>query len=263
MSDTLLATPAPSVLRDVIVLSWRGVRLSTRNVEALIMALALPVVLMLVFVFLLGGAIDTGGDRPYVQFALPGVLLICIGFGAGTTAVAVATDLATATIDRYRAMDARPAALVGGHVAATVLRSIASTLIVVAMAFALGYRSAAGALAWAAAAGVLLAYLIGLSWLCAMLGVVASSAETASGFTFLVSFLPYLSSAVVPIETMPGWLQPVARHQPLTPVIESLRGLLDGRHAATSTPAALAWCGAIVLVSVTLATVAYRRRFGR
>lgn len=239
----------------------RGMRLSLRNVDGLITSLALPVILMLVFVYLLGGAIATG-DR-YVDFVVPGVLLICAGFGAGTTAVSVAADLSTGVIDRFRSMGVRAGTLVGGHVGASVARNLVSTAIVIAVATAIGYRSDADVAHWAAAIGILLLFVLALSWCCAALGVLARSAEAANGFTFFISFLPYLSSAVVPIETMPRWLQGVARNQPVTPVIDSIRALLAGRSAGADPVRAVGWSLALIAGAVVLTSVLYRRRTAR
>jgi ABC-2 type transport system permease protein len=235
--------------------------LSRRTTDALVTALVLPVLLMVLFVVLFGGALDTG--TAYVQYVVPGVLLLSAGFGASTTAVAVSTDLAGGTVDRLRSLDVRGAALLTGHVTASVVRNLVSTFLVVLVALGLGFRSAAGPLAWLAAAGVLTAFVVTLSWLSAVLGLLARSAEAAGGFTFLVSFLPYPSSAFVPVATLPGWLQGFAAHQPVTPVIETLRGLLLGTPVGSYPVQALAWCAGLLVISVVLAEVLFTRRTSR
>lgn len=247
-----------AVARDSATLVRRSLRLTLRNVDGVITSLALPVILMLVFVGLFGGAVETGGR--YVDYVVPGVLLVCAGFGAGTTAVSVANDLSTGTIDRFRSMGVRASTLVGGHVGASVGRNVVSTAIVIGVAFALGFRSHADAGQWIAAMAVLTLFVLALSWCCAALGVLARSAEAANGFTFLIGFLPYVSSAIVPIETMPSWLQPVARNQPLTPVIESLRALLAGGSPGDQPWRAAAWSVALIMAAVALTGVLYRRR---
>src|SRR5690242_15366593 len=141
----------------------RCVRLSSRTLDVLIMSLMMPVMLMLLFVYLFGGAIRTGGD--YVTYVVPGVILLCAGFGSATTAVSVSQDLSGGIVDRLRSMGVPGAALLAGHVAASVLRNFASTLLVLAVALAIGFRPSADALEWLAAAGVLLAYVLALSWL--------------------------------------------------------------------------------------------------
>lgn len=245
-------------MSDVLTLVGRSVRLSARNVDALITALALPVMLMLMFVYFFGGAIETGGD--YVQYVVPGVLVLCAGFGAGNTAVSVATDMTGGIIDRFRSLDVGGTAVLGGHVAASVARNLAATVLVFAVAFAIGFRPQATLAGWLAAAGVLLAFVWVMSWVAAAFGLLARSPEGAAGFTFFVAFLPYPSSAFVPVETMPAWLHGFAEHQPLTPIIESLRGLLLDEPVGSAPWRALAWCAALTLAAMASSAVLFRRR---
>src|SRR4051794_8539914 len=240
-----------------LTMAGRCVRLSMRQIDALITSLALPVLLMLMFVYLFGGAIRTGGD--YVTYVVPGVILLCAGFGSATTAVSVSQDVTGGIVDRLRAMGVPGAALLLGHVAASVVRNVASTALVLGLALAIGFRPDASALDWVAAAGVLLAFVLALSALAAAIGLVARSPEAASGATFLVSFLPYASSAFVPVATMPSWLQPFAAHQPVTPVTETLRSLLVGTGTGQAWTA-LAWSAGILAVSVAASGVLFRRR---
>jgi ABC-2 type transport system permease protein len=160
-------------------------------------------------------------------------------------------------------MGVRASALVGGHVGAGVARTLLSTAMIVGLAFAIGYRSQADVGEWCAALGVLVLFVLALSWCCAALGVVARSAEAANGFAFFVGFLPYVSSAVVPIGTMPSWLQGVARNQPLTPVIDSVRSLLAGRDAGGDPLRAVVWSVALIVGAVALTGLLYRRRTTR
>jgi len=243
---------------DLAVMAGRGVRLSARNIDALLTSLMLPIILMLLFVYLFGGAIHTG--TAYVMYVVPGVILLCAGFGASTTAVSVSLDMKNGIIDRFRSMDIGGAAVLGGHVVASVARNIASTLLVFGVAVLIGFRPNAGPLDWLAAAGVLLLFVFAISWLSAAFGLLAKSPEAAAGFTFIVMFLPYPSSAFVPIDTMPSWLHGFATHQPTTPVIETLRGLLVGTPVGSSPVLAVAWCGGIALVSMVLAAFLFRRR---
>jgi ABC-2 type transport system permease protein len=236
----------------------RAFRLSLRNVDGMMTALVLPVILMLMFVYLFGGAIHTG--TKYVDYVVPGVLLVCIGFGAGTTAVTVAHDLAGGIIDRFRSMDVRGEALIGGHVLASVVRNLLSAALVVAVAFAIGFRPHADVAHWLLAAGILALFVLALSWLAAAIGIVARSAEAAQGIAFLVSFLPYVSSAFVPVHTMPTALQDVARNQPATAVIDSIRASLSGGHIGAETWHAVVWSLGIIAVSIALSGVLFRRR---
>jgi ABC-2 type transport system permease protein len=245
-------------MSDALTMVGRSVRLSARNLDALISALALPVMLMLVFVYFFGGAIETGGA--YVQYVVPGVLVLCAGFGAGNTALSVANDMTGGIIDRFRSLDVGGTAVLGGHVAASVVRNLAATVLVFALAFAIGFRPEATLAGWLAAAGVLLAFVLAISWVAAAVGLLAKSPEAAGGFTFFVAFLPYPSSAFVPVGTMPSWLHGFAEHQPLTPVIESLRGLLLDQPVGSSPWQALAWCAALTAAAVASSAVLFRRR---
>jgi ABC-2 type transport system permease protein len=268
MSDLALAShPAVSVptrvrerapLRDTAVMIGRCVRISRRTIEALMTSLTLPIMLMLVFVYLFGGAIHTG--TRYVTYVVPGVLLLCAGFGSSLTAVAVCQDMTNGIIDRFRSMDISGTAVLGGQVVASVLRNLASTVLVFGVAFAIGFRPHAGAAQWIAAVGLLVLFILAISWLSAAIGVVTRSPEAASGFTFLLMFLPYASSAFVPINTMPSWLRGFARNQPVTPVIETLRGLLLDTPVGDAWVRAVLWCAGILAVSMVAAALLFRRR---
>jgi ABC-2 type transport system permease protein len=246
------------ILTDSLTMAGRSLRLTRRQLDALLTSLMMPILLMLVFVYLFGGAIQTG--TKYVTYVVPGVLLLCAGFGSATTAVSVAGDLTGGIIDRFRSMDVSGTAVLGGHVAASAVRNLASTVLVFGVAFLIGFRPQAGPAAWLAAIGVLLAFILAISWLAAAVGVLARSPEAAGGFTFFIMFVPYASSAFVPIETMPSWLHGFARDQPVTPVIETLRGLLLDQPVGDSPWQALAWCGGILVASIALAAVLFRRR---
>jgi ABC-2 type transport system permease protein len=240
------------------VMAGRCLRLSARNLDAILTSLLLPVMLLLLFVYLFGGAIQTG--TRYVTYVVPGVLLLCAGFGASMTAVSVTTDMTGGIIDRFRSMDVAGSSVLAGHVAASVVRNLASTVLVFGVAFLIGFRPGAGPLDWVAAAGVLLLFILAVSWLSAAFGLLARSPEAAGGFSFFVMFLPYPSSAFVPIDTMPTWLHGFAANQPVTPVIETLRGLLLGVPAGSSPARAVAWCLGILVASVAVSGMLFRRR---
>ena len=247
-------------MSDVLTMTARSFRLTRRQVDSLVTALALPVVLMLLFVGLFGGAIRTGTGTSYVTYVLPGVLLLCAGYGAAITAVSVSQDMTGGVIDRFRSMDVRGPAIMAGHVAASIARNAASTILVFGVACLIGFRPHASLPGWLAAAGLLLAFILAVSWLAAAYGLAVKTPEAAGGFMFLVAFLPYASSAFVPVDTMPGWIQGFARNQPITPVAQSLRGLLLGTPVGTAPWAALAWLGGILAVSLALSGVLFARR---
>ncbi|MGW7520475.1 ABC transporter permease [Streptomyces sp. NPDC054796] len=237
----------------------RCVRLSTRNPDAAVVSLLLPVLLMLVFVYFFGGAIRSGTST-YVTYVAPGVLILCAGYGASMTAVSVSRDMTEGIIDRFRSMDVGGFAVLSGHVAASLARNAAATAAVLGVAFAIGFRPRADALEWAAAVGILAVYVVTLSWLAAAVGLLARSPEAASGFTFFILFLPYPSSAFVPVGTMPSWLHGFAEHQPVTPVIESLRALLLAGPTGTAPWQALAWCAGLLALAVPLSRLFFRIR---
>ena len=242
----------------------RGLRRSVRDPEAFITALALPVMLMLLFVYVFGGAFNAGVGAAggYVNYVVPGLIVLCAGFGAGTTAVAVATDMSSGIVDRFRSMPiaacvgarrahrGQPGAQPARHRAGDRRRPGASA----------GARSRARSPGLGALA-MIVAFILAMSWLAACFGLLVGSPEAANGATFALMFIPYLSSAFVPASTMAAGLRPIAANQPFTPVIETMRGLWMGH---TSTGAALGheallaavYCAAILVAAASLGQLA-------
>jgi len=253
-----LALRPASGAGDLMVMVRRATRLTMRNGDALLTSLMLPIMLMLLFVYLFGGAIETGTE--YVTYVVPGVILLCASFGASLTAVAVTNDMTNGIMDRFRSMDVRGASVLGGHVAASTARNLVSTMLVLGVAFLIGFRPSASFVEWLAAVGLLVVAIVALSWASAAVGLLAKTPEAASGFTFFVMFLPYPSSAFVPVDTMPTWIHGFAEHQPFTPMIEALRGFLLGAPVGNSAWVALAWCGGILAVSVAASGYLFKRR---
>ncbi|MEU8525725.1 ABC transporter permease [Streptomyces sp. NPDC048629] len=247
-----------ALMSSALTMTGRSLRLSRRNVDAVITSILLPVMLMLIFVYFFGGAIETGTQ--YVTYVVPGVLVLCSGFGAASTAVAVSDDLKGGIVDRFRSLDIGGTAILAGHVGASVARNLVATTLVLGVAFLIGFRPAAGPLGWLAALGLLVAYITAVSWLSAAAGLLARTPEAAGGFTFFVMFLPYPSSAFVPIETMPSWLHGFSEHQPVTPLIESLRGLLLDQPVGSTPWVALAWCAGLLVVAVAASGRLFARR---
>jgi ABC-2 type transport system permease protein len=208
-------------IADALTMAGRSLRLSARSPEALLTALLLPVMLMVVFVYLFGGAVDIGTN--YVDYVVPGVLLLCAVTGASTTAVTVCQDMTGGIIDRFRSLDVRGTAVLAGHVTASLLRNIVSTVLVTAVAFGLGFRPHSSVTGFAAALGVLLLFVAAVSWLAAAFGLLVSAPEAANSAMFFLMFFSYASSAFVPVRTMPWWLRGFARHQPATPVTDHPR----------------------------------------
>ena len=262
MSDLTAAptalTAASLRINATLAMVTRSVRLSTRNVDALLTSVILPVMIMLLFVYLFGGAIETGTE--YVNYVLPGVLLLCTGYVSALTAIGVTEDVQQGIVDRLRSMDVGAAALLTGHVAASVVRNVASAVITLGVALLIGFRPTAGPLEWLAAAGMLALFVLAVSWVAAAFGLLANTPEGAGGFTFFIMFLPYPSSAFVPVETMPTWLHGFAEHQPSTPVIETLRGLLMDTAIGDSAGFAIAWCVGLTVLAMLASGLLFRRR---
>jgi ABC-2 type transport system permease protein len=250
-------------ISDSQVMISRCLRRSVRDPEAFFTALLLPVILMLLFVYVFGGALRTG--EAYVDYVVPGLIVLCAGFGAGTTAVAVATDMTNGVVDRFRSMPISSPSILIGHVIASLVRNLVATALVVAVGVGVGWRPTAAPAAWTGALAMIVLFVLAISWLAAGVGLLAGSVEAANSATFVLMFLPYVSTAFVPARTMPGVLRAFAAHQPFTPIIETMRGLWMG---ATSTGAttgheavlAVAYCCAILAVSVVGSSWLFRHR---
>ncbi len=242
-------------LRSSGIFIGRSLRHSLRDGESMLMAIALPVLLMLVFTFVFGGAIQTEG---YVDFVVPGVILTCAGFGASSVAVSVNRDVTLGAMRRFRTLPIRSATVLAGHVVASVLRNLVATGVVIGVAIAIGFRPTATPADWLVALALVALWILAITALFAFIGLVSSSPEAANGYGFGLLFLPYLSSAFVPIATMPEWMRPIATHQPINPLVESLRALLVGQGAAP-VGVSLAWCLGIVVTAAALIVWGFRR----
>ena len=263
-------SPARS-LGDTQVMIARSLRRSVRDPEAFITALALPVILMLLFVYVFGGAFDAGVHTAgalsggYANYVVPGLIVLCAAYGAGTTAVAVATDMSSGIVDRFRSMPVAAWTVLAGQIVASLARNLLATALVIGVGLAVGWRPTGGPLAWLAAVALIVLFITALSWLAACFGLVVGSPEAANGATFALMFIPYLSSAFVPASTMTRVLRPIAANQPFTPLIEAMRGLWMGY---TSTGAnvgheallAVVYFGGILIVTAALASWLFRHR---
>jgi ABC-2 type transport system permease protein len=245
-------------MTDSLTFIGRSLRHSARSIDALLTAILLPVAIMLMFVYVFGGAIDVGGR--YVDYVVPGIIVLCAGFGSAGTAVAVSLDMTTGVIDRFRTLPISSAAVLTGHVTASVLRNILSALLVLGVALLAGFDPQAGPLEWLAAAGLLLALMTAISWLAACFGLIAKSVEAANAITFVAAFAPYLSSAFVPADTMPSGLSWIAEHQPVTPIADTLRELMLGQPVGNEAIVAIAWCAAGIVIGRLGAAYLFARR---
>jgi ABC-2 type transport system permease protein len=239
----------------------RSIRHSLRNVESLIMSIMLPIILMLLFTYVFGGAIDPSGD--YVNYVVPGIILLCAGFGSSSTGVDVATDMTNGIIDRFRTMPISSLSVVTGHVVASLARNLLATGIVICVALLVGFRPTANMAEWLGSLGVITLFILTFTWLFAAIGLVTGSPSAASGYGFMLLFLPYLSSAFVPTHSMPAWLQGFANHQPITPVIETIRGLLTGTSVTDYVWWATGWCMVILAIALVWCNLAFRLKSRR
>jgi ABC-2 type transport system permease protein len=254
-------------LSDVSVMITRCVRRSLRDPEAFFTALMLPIILMLLFVYVFGGAMSSQATSTsqYVNYVVPGLIVLCAGFGAGTTAVAVATDMSSGIVDRFRSMPIASSSVLAGHIAASLARNLLATALVIGVALAVGWHPSASPRHWLTAAGLIIAFILAISWLAAAAGLLVKTPEAANSVTFVIMFLPYLSTAFVPARTMTPVLRPIAANQPFTPVIETMRGLWTGRTVTGASLGheallAVAYCAVILAVSAVSASYLFRRR---
>ncbi len=245
-----------SPLAVELIFAGRGLRHTLRNVDTLVMSLALPVMIMLLFVYVFGTAIDTGTD--YVDFVVPGIILLCAAFGAASTAVGVCADKVGGVLDRVRTLPVRSSAVLTGHVVASLARNLVATAMVFVVAVLVGFRPSASPVEWLAVVGLVVLFVLALTWLSTAIGLIARSTETASAFTFFVMFLPYLSSAFVPTDDLQPVLRAIAERQPVTPMVDTMRGLLIGTPIGTAGWWACAWCVALLVPSVAWASWLFR-----
>ncbi len=257
-------------VRDSATMLRRNLRRLLRYPSMTLLLVGMPIVFMLLFVYVFGGQLSHGlggelagghaGRGGYLTYVTPGILLMTVAAAVQGTAIVVAMDMTGGIVDRFRTMPISRAAVLTGHVLASLVQTLASIAIVFGVAIALGFRPTADPLAWLAAIGVLTLFAFALIWLATALGLAAKSVETASNTPMFLTLLPFLGSGFVLIATLPAGLQQFARYQPFTPVTETLRGLLTGTPIGTNALAAIAWSLGIALASSLWATHLYAHR---
>ncbi|NDL56058.1 ABC transporter permease [Phytoactinopolyspora sp. XMNu-373] len=246
---------------DSIVLIGRSMRHSLRAPDSLLIGVALPVLLLLLFTYVFGGAIEAGiAHSDYIDYVVPGVILLTAGFAAGQTAAGITNDMTTGVIDRFRSLPINNWIVVLGHVVASMVRNLVSTTLVIVVALLMGFSPTASLLEWLGAIGMIILFILMMTFVAVMFGLLAKSVDAAFGFSFFIVFLPYVSSAFVPTETMPSVLHGFAEHQPLTPIIETVRGLLMGMPIGDSAWQGVLWCVAILAVVIPISGRLFRRR---
>ncbi|MFG2039129.1 ABC transporter permease [Dactylosporangium sp. NPDC048998] len=244
---------------DTAVLTGRTMRHVTRSLDTIITTAITPIAIMLLFVYVFGGAIDTGSVS-YVNYLLPGILLITIASGISYTAFRLFTDMQGGIFERFQSMPIARSGVLWAHVLTSLLANLMSLVVVVGVALLMGFRSGAGVLAWLAVAGILVLFTLALTWLAVIPGLTAKSVDGASAFSYPLIFLPFISSAFVPTDTMPGPVRAFAEHQPVTSIVNAIRDLFAQQPVGTSIWTALAWCGGILVVAYVFANIIYRRK---
>jgi len=248
-----------TALPSELVFAKRSLIHSLRNLDSLVTAVVAPVAIMLLFVTVFGSALDSTVGGAYADYVTPGVMLLCAGFGAALTATSVHTDVSKGFIDRLRTMPVRASGVIFGHVLASVLRNLISTAIVLGVALALGFRPQASALEWLGVALLLAAYILVFTLIAAAWGLAAKSVDSAGMFSFIALFLPYLSTAFIPTESLPGFLQGFAEHQPVTLVIEAFRGLANGAPDTATIVGSAIWLACLGVAATALTAWLFRR----
>ena len=245
-------------LHDTGLLLGRSLRHILRSPDTIITVLITPIALMLLFVYVFGGAIRAGTGA-YVNYLLPGILLIAIASGIAYTAVRVFTDLQQGLFARFHSMPVARSSLLWSHVLTSLVSNAISVVVIILVALLMGFRSSAGVVAWLEVAGILMLFTLALTWLAVIAGLSATSAEGAGVFAYPLIFLPFISSAFVPTATMPAVVRAFAENQPVTSIVDAVRSLLDAAPVGAGIWVALAWCVGITVVAYVFAMRSYKR----
>jgi ABC-2 type transport system permease protein len=244
---------------DTAVLTGRSLRHILRSPDTIITTAIVPVAMMLLFVYVFGGAINSGSDQ-YVNYLLPGILLITIASSVSYTAFRLFTDMQGGIFERFQSLPIARSSVLWAHVLTSLVASLISVLVVVLAALLMGFRSPAGVLAWLAVAGILILFTLALTWLAVIAGLTAKTADGASAFSYPLIFLPFISSAFVLTQTMPGPVRAFAENQPVTSIVDTIRDLYTQQPVSTDIWIALAWCLGILIAAHALAIGTYHRK---
>ena len=244
---------------DTAVLLGRSMRHITRSLDTIITVAIMPIALMLLFVYVFGGAIHTGSHH-YVNYLLPGILLITIATGISYTAARLFADMKSGIFERFQSMPIARSSVLWAHVLTSVISILISLVLVVLVALLVGFRSPAGVLAWLGITGILVLFTLALTWIAVIAGLSAKTVEGAGAFSYPIIFLPFISSAFVLTNTMPGPVRAFAGHQPVTSIVNTIRDLFTRQPVSTDIWIALAWCLGILIVAYALAMATYHRK---
>ena len=244
---------------DTAVLLGRSLRHVARSPDTIITTAIMPIAFMLLFVYVFGGAIDAGSGA-YVDYLLPGILLITIASGISYTGYRLFLDMQSGIFERFQSMPIARSAALWAHVLTSLVANLVSVVVVVLVAVLMGFRSGAGVQAWLAVAGILVLFTLALTWIAVVAGLSASSVEGASAFSYPIIFLPFISSAFVLTDSMPGPVRAFAENQPVTPIVDTIRDLFTQQPVSSDIWVALAWCLGILVVAYAAAMAIYRRK---
>ncbi len=245
-------------LRDISILLGRTMKHILRSPDTIITVAVTPIAMMLLFVYVLGGAIQAGTDN-YVNYLLPGILLIAIASGTSYTAFRIFTDMQKGIIARFNTMPISRSAVLWGHVLTSIVSNSISILVIIAVALLMGFRSGAGIGSWLAVAGILLLFTTALTWLAVIPGLKAKTIDGASAFAYPLIFLPFISSAFVPTDSMPTAVRVFAENQPVTAIVDAIRSLLNASPVGNDLWIALAWCIGLTIIAYFFAVRTYRK----
>ena len=246
-------------LGGTAALTGRSLRHITRSPDTIITTTIMPIAFLLLFVYVFGGAINTGSDS-YVNYLLPGILLITIASGISYTAFRLFLDMKSGIFERFQSMPIARSSVLWAHVLTSLVANLVSVVVVVLVALLMGFHSGAGVLDWLAVAGILMLFTLALTWLAVIPGLTAKSPDGASAFSYPLIFLPFISSAFVPTDSMPGAVRAFAENQPVTTIVNTIRDLLTQQPVGTDIWIALAWLVGILIVAYTFAMATYRRK---
>ncbi len=245
---------------NTTALTGRSLRHILRSPDTIITTALTPIAMMLMFVYVFGASIDTGSGGDYIDYLLPGILLMTIASGTAYTAYRLFMDVSGGIFERFSSMPIARSSVIWGHVLTSMVANLVALVIVVGVALLMGFRSGAGLLAWLGVAGLLALFTLVLTWLAVIPGLAARSADAVSGFGMPLIFLPFVSSAFVPTDGMPGPVRWFAEHQPVTPIVNSIRALYAEQPVGDDVWLALAWCTGLLVVAYALAMRAYHRK---
>jgi ABC-2 type transport system permease protein len=246
-------------LGDTAVLLGRSLRHISRSPDTIITTVIMPIALMLLFVYVFGGAIQTGSDS-YVNYLLPGILLITVASGISYTAYRLFLDMQGGIFERFQSMPIARSSVLWAHVLTSLVANLISLVVVVLVALLMGFRSGASAPAWLAVAGIMMLFTLALTWLAVIPGLTAKSVDGASAFSYPLIFLPFISAAFVPTESMPDAVRAFAENQPVTSIVNTIRDLFAQQPVDSDIWIALAWCVGLLIVAYGVAMASYHRK---